>query len=611
MCPDLATRAALNASVAVTITYNSGMDADVNKYDADPEFGLALRMLYSALVRDDSESYSFYHFWLGWNRSCAALPMHLHLQVAIDACILAFTELAPHRTGILLLVDETRKLAEAFERKTGRSVHDTVNGVHDMLGALGRALDSNRPSAFNAACTTLDSLMLQAVATNSGRRIDWVGLDGLHQSSAETMIMHALGRRSAGRVPALLALCIADCARHPRTLESLLEALLSQDAVRKGFPEWLYDPGTLQLIRQMVSSRLVSKSPLWAIRAALNGVTLRYDGIIEGSGGVTFGDAIAKGVFLNTIETKNDEGGVPRLSYMHLLNAASTFPATVCNAILGMAAQEESALKNHRNSSESPFGGVCFEGFVLRWLQLRFGLAAAVGNSQGLSLRELFGLTMDSDVNCDVDSVLALRTTTGSPMCPEQCWHIALPGARFVDAVADQKSRDRICKLIAGGGGTVSFIANNPAFDILLLVHEAAVGMGVGGAAAVAPPPLAIAIEARFSSPTSKLRTTADDIISKERLFREQLDGGAFAALGIPADRVMYVIMASRQDQYLDPLALLAHRGLSADEKATFFAKGVVVLDRAGVARALTPTLVDRAFFFLQPRGFETAPPST
>ena len=82
----------------------------------------------------------------------------------------------------------------------------------------------------------LDSLMLEAVATNSGRRIDWVDLDGLHQSSAEAMIMHALGRRSAGHVPAPIALCIADCARYPRTLESLLEALLSQVSVRRNFP---------------------------------------------------------------------------------------------------------------------------------------------------------------------------------------------------------------------------------------------------------------------------------------------------------------------------------------------------------------------------------------
>ena len=124
------------------------------------------------------------------------------------------------------------------------------------------------------------------------------------------------------------------------------------------------------------------------------------------------------------------------------------------------------------------------------------------------------------------------------------------------------------------------------------LVHEAAVGVDVAGAAGVAPPPPAIAIEARFSSPTSKLHTTAEDIISKERLFREQLDGGALSALGIPDNRVTYVIMVEQA---------------TSDEKAAFFARRVVVLDRACVARALAPTLVDRAHGFLQPRCCETS----
>jgi len=50
LCPDPAMRAALNASIAVTVTYNSGMDANVMTYDANPKTGLVLRILYSALV---------------------------------------------------------------------------------------------------------------------------------------------------------------------------------------------------------------------------------------------------------------------------------------------------------------------------------------------------------------------------------------------------------------------------------------------------------------------------------------------------------------------------------------------------------------------------------
>jgi hypothetical protein len=127
---------------------------------------------------------------------------------------------------MLLLIDETRKLAEAFEQKSGRGISNTSNGVYDMLGVVGRALDYNRSAVFNVAVTTLDSLMLQAVSAYAGRRIDWVDLDGLRQPAAEAMIMRALGHSAPGvPVPALVALSIADCARHPRTLETLSQVL--------------------------------------------------------------------------------------------------------------------------------------------------------------------------------------------------------------------------------------------------------------------------------------------------------------------------------------------------------------------------------------------------
>ena len=108
------------------------------------------------------------------------------------------------------------------------------------------------------------------------------------------------------------------------------------------------------------------------------------------------------------------------------------------------------------------------------------------------------------------------------------------------------------------------------------------------------------------------------------RSFHAQLGaGGPFEALGIPADRVKYVLMASRLDggpqadsemqlQSKSPAGLASppSHGLTVEEKAAYLKRGVIILDRAGVERALTPTLVDRAFLLLPPRGFNTAPPS-
>lgn len=618
LCPDQAMREALNTSIAVTVTYNSGMDADANKYDTDPELGLALRVLFSALVHDNPEAYSFNQFWYDWNARAVTHPVLLDLQLAIDTCMKVFFELNPHRTGILLLVDETRKLAESFKQKSGLGICDDSNGVYRMLGAVGRALDSNRSALFNVALTTLDSLMLQAVSTGSGRMINWIALDGLRQSKAEAMIMRALGRRSAAGlpIPALIALSVADCARHPRTLESLVRVLLLCAGEHKFSVDWLYKPGELNYVRRLVSSRLIGTSPLWAIRAALNGVALPYDAVIEGSGGMTFGDAIVKGVFLNTVEADNKIVSVPRLSFLHLLRSAVALPVPLREAILGMAAQEEAALDDPPKSG-SMFGGVGFEGFVLRWLQLRFGLIATAGNNRGLSLEELFALSPEH-ADCS-HYAFDLRMATGSPSHPLRFRHLALSDVCFAES---PQSRSRIDKVIADGGGVVTFSANNPAFDILVLVHEAAVDVPVAGAAV--PPPFAIAIEARFSAPTSKMRTTAENVTSKVALFNEQLGpGGAFAALGIPADRVTYVIMASRLDgpqadaarqpRSVDPFRPMPHsrRGLSAKEKASFLDQGVLVLDRPSVERALTPTLVDRAFFLLSPHSRADAPTDT
>lgn len=583
-------------------------------YDEDPELGLALRMLYSALVIDAPEVYSFEEFWLGWSNLAMSPQIRLTLQLAVVACMQALSELAPSRAGMLLLVDEPRKLAKEFQSISGSDILADSNGVYKMIGALSRALDSNRSEVFNVALTTLDSLMLQAVSTASGRTIDWVGLDGLRQHEAEAMIMCALGRRSApgAPVPALVALSVADCARHPRTLESLSQALVQRASEHVGCPDWFHKSGELSHIRREVfSSCGVGVAPLWAIRAALRGIALPYDAVIEGSGGTTFGDAIAKGVFLNTVEADTvTTVRIPRLSFMHLLKAAAReLSVPVRKAINCMAVQEQVVFDNPRKSGAMQFGGSGFEGFVLHWLMLRFGLAAASGDGRGLSLEELFALDPGL-ADCGA-RVCDPRMTTGTPSHPLRFRHVLLADVSFADAA---KSRGRINKVIADGGGVVTFIENNPAFDILLLVREVVKGVPVPGVAAL--PPLAIAIEARFSNLKSVVRTTAEEVSRKVELFNAQR--GTFDALGIPADRVTYVIMASRLDGPVDSeSAQLPHdpdsslrlsssdRGLTADEKAAFLEQGVLVLDRAGVERALTPTLVDRAFFLLSSSDFE------
>jgi hypothetical protein len=98
LCIDASMRDILNASIPITVTFNAEMPVNASAYDADPETGLALRILYSALVR--SRSLTFGKFWQDYFPLGSTLDAH----TAIKCCQLAFQDIAPARSGILLLI---------------------------------------------------------------------------------------------------------------------------------------------------------------------------------------------------------------------------------------------------------------------------------------------------------------------------------------------------------------------------------------------------------------------------------------------------------------------------------------------------------------------------
>lgn len=605
LCPDPAMRAALNASVAVAVTYTAGMDVNVKTCDKDPELGLALRVLYSALVQGGSDDYPFAEFWSRWDALAVSQPeppfRRLYLQTAIGACFQAFSELAPHRTGMLLLINETRMLAEDFARTSGRSISDYYNGVNVVLSAVSRTLGTNCSNKFNVVLTTHDFVMLENFSAGSRRPLSWVCLDGLRQPAAEVMIMRALGQSAPGvPVPDFVALGIADCARHPRTLDSL-GRLLRQRSVQVeqgGGTDWYRNPGELQGIRRAVAMSLNGAPPLWAVRAALIGDQLPYNAVIESSGGKTFGDAIAEGLFTNTCEDPWTHTSVPRLSFMQLLhsaNANATLPVSVRAAILRMAEEEERCFDTPQRRSNRNEKIAGFEGFVLKWLQLRFSLASAP--EQALRLGELFPMDGIYNIPCEAQRHLRCRLTTAQLANgdPETSPCIVLTANSFADAVKNDG-----CSLfdsaLAATSGDVTPIAKNSPFDLLLLVREPP-------SVTPAPPLRAILIKSCFSSSASTVRRAAKGIAVKAKLFIENLRPGCtFDALGIPADRVTYVVLAPllagppEHSAHLE----LCKELITVTEKKSFLAKGVMVLDREGVARAFSPTLADHALVLLE-----------
>ena len=332
MCDDDAMCGILNASIPITVTFNAEMPVNPSAYDADPETGLALRILFSALIR--SAGISFGKFW----REYFPLGSTLDVRTAIECCQLALCRLAPARRGILLLVDESVKLAHASGPASATR----------MLTALGSLLDSNDSSKLNVVCSTLDALLLNSLWTSSGRAISYVPLPELTQGAAEAMFATALATTSS--LPPSVRIAISDCSGHLRTLEHLLQA--ARDASPR------FELGDLR--NRTVPKLMAGDTPQWAVLAALRGDKLKLSDIVPDSGGVVFSNAITSGTFINT-SAFGSSAVVPKLSMMHLLRFADAQgdSSHLTSPIWGMAAAEESACSLKRPS----LGGEPFELF--------------------------------------------------------------------------------------------------------------------------------------------------------------------------------------------------------------------------------------------------------
>jgi hypothetical protein len=569
LCPDSATLAVLQSSVAITVTYNSGMDAKPVSYDADPETGLALRIVYSALVHM-SAAFPFEAFWLAWREHVGVEASTVSLRAALEAVQVAMLELDfPTRSSILLLIDEPRKLAEAYPFNSNR--------VSAILSAVGGVLDTYPVSQVNAAFTTLDAVMLKAVSTASRRPITWVGVNGLLQDTVEHLFMLAL-RKSLplpASVPAIISLLISDCARHPRTLEHALDVLLVCAAQTA---EGLCSPDLLNRLRCAVI-RYIEPPPLWAIRCALNGTPLLLSTVVGTrdmhGAGLTLGDAIADGIFLNMSATADAAVvAVPQLSFLHLLSFAMSARAQypeICGAICCMAAQEEVGI-------DAGFGGDRFEAFVCNWLRLRFGLASSAPD--GLSLVELlYPASLPP-----VPPLGKFRMTTVPRVAGWDSLPLTALPVFFADAVLSKKHISAFTD-VNGAACLVTFKECNPAFDMLLVAREIVtlttpmLSSGTVSSSAI----MAVAFEARFSLPGSHVMSQDLDVNHKLRLFRQQ--DRDFATLGVPLNWTALVYFSSRDGD------------ITPEARADYLSQSVYVLNREAVAAALTPTLTDRAFF--------------
>ena len=528
------------------------MPADASTYDADPQTGLALRILYSALVR--CESLRFVTFW----KELFPLGSMLDVDTVVSCCQLAFRELAPDRHGIVLLVDESAKLAHALDS----------DGAMRMLTALGSLLDSTAASELNVVCSTLDAMLLNTIQTSSGRRIAYVPLPELSQAAAEALFSRALATSlpTGQALPPAIRIAISDCAGHLRTLECLRIVAQASSPV-----------ATLDSLRAQTVERFIGDAtPVWAVRAALRGDELALIDVVPGSSCVPFCDAITSGTFINT-SAVGSSSVVPKLSMMLLLRFAHARGASspLRSAILGMAAAEEVGC-----GLESPsLGGEPFEAFFSHLLRL---LSVLDSNTDRL-VQQLLHISPQELADSDLPE--AVHELLLKPYSVNALHHrLALwPTVAFADAASDTR-----CHALQGAG-IFSFVKNNPAFDVLYLT-----------APTTAKNTIAMAFEVRLTTPmrpvdgsgagaSAAASTRAvdhidsmDEVDRKIALFRHEYcgSGGAFEGRCVKLDNVLYVYMAVR-----------TITGYTAAVRSAYLARGVVVLDRAAAEVFLTPTL--------------------
>ena len=308
------------------------MPVNPSAYDADPETGLALRILFSALIR--CAGISFGKFW----REYFPLGSTLDVRTAIECCQLALCRLAPARRGILLLVDESVKLAHASGPASATR----------MLMALGLLLDSHDSSKLNVVCSTLDAPLLNSLWTSSGRAISYVPLPELSQGTAEAMFATALATTSS--LPPSVRIAISDCSGHLRTLEHLLQA--ARDASPR------FELGDLR--NRTVPKLMAGDTPQWAVLAALRGDKLKLSDIVPDCGWCGVQQRHYQR-YVHQHDSVRLECVVPKLSMMHLLRFADAQgdSSHLTSPIWGMTAAEESACSLKRPS----LGGEPFELF--------------------------------------------------------------------------------------------------------------------------------------------------------------------------------------------------------------------------------------------------------
>eukprot|EP00026_Physarum_polycephalum_P002260 Phypoly_transcript_02266.p1 GENE.Phypoly_transcript_02266~~Phypoly_transcript_02266.p1 ORF type:complete len:656 (+),score=60.61 Phypoly_transcript_02266:383-2350(+) len=187
----------LKNSVPLAVTYNSKTPYNSSiKADNIPEFSLGCRMLYSYYYTYDSD---FNSFLAGMQHYARVLTLDGVVQcIRLDA----------GNKSVLLGLDE---VVSAF----GKDVD--IQKVTQIVSKVGLCLNQFG-SNFNAVVTTLDTVVVNAETTLSGRTIAFIPLPRLTVEQSVELFQQELANPST---PSYFRSAIVACGGHARTLESL------------------------------------------------------------------------------------------------------------------------------------------------------------------------------------------------------------------------------------------------------------------------------------------------------------------------------------------------------------------------------------------------------
>jgi hypothetical protein len=573
----------LNKALPLRVDFNGDTPVGLHTYDRHQEIGVALRVLRSFLLTQVPESCTPSLHELQ-RRLLAGQGLSLE-----QALKLVLRRLPPGRTNVLLLVDETLKHSAV--------VADTCYR-RELVYKLCGLMEVIREGRYLLAMATPDATVYTDYVIFERRPLAWAPLPLLTSDEAERLIAIAV-RKAVGPgvdwaanpdLPLAIHVLVNDCGGHPRTLQLLLEHVLETLTARPPSATSLPLPQAAELVmsaRHHVGTRLTSPAPTaWAIEAAL-GHWHDMKRPVPGDQvpGRTLAGCIADGVFINASAT--DADATPKLSAMQLLHADDSVAAHVKATIAKLLQVDVAALAARRSdASHRPIlGGAPFERLVANLLLLKLQLAhlrdrtvtAGSPTGTGIELQRLFGYLTRWHANLTrrvtlsgVEAVVELDDLPASAM-------EMFPTA--VGRAANALARD----------GVYTFKGNNAAFDVLVLLRDAAEPTRRVG----------IAVETKFSAPGQGHWTRGELAKKRDQL---ALYKPLWANLGMEPPVHVFLtarpLIAPRSEGARPPAVVPdSVRALEGSEASA----GNLLLDRVATLRALTPTLAERATMLLRP----------